>query len=227
MAGLAEWTSHIRDVGSKAFESITQNVKDYADSNEAAGNSAAVMGVKALMAIDLVTDVIPSSITGMGDLGMKASEAGVGIKESFTGLGIKDEKILKIAEATDRGFALERQIRAVALAQGSYSSMIDSTTGSFKDMNEESEDMISLATTVAQATGQTQSQVMGLAGEMASIPGALTEAFAVGVDQMSQLTAVSRIATAYGVDQAASAKLLSEMYTNVGLKGAGAFEAMS
>jgi len=227
MAGLVEWTSQIKGISDGAFDGIIKGVEEYAESSKAAGESAGVMGVKALMAIDLVTDVIPSSISGMGNLGMEAQKAGVGIKKSFEDLGIKDAKVLKIAEATDRGFALEKQIRAVAMAQGEYSSMIDRGSGGFKNMTEEAENMIAVATSVAQATGQTQAQVMDLAGSVASIPGVLTEAFDTGKEKISQLTAISRVSTAYGIEQAESAKLLSEMYTNVGLKGAGAFEAMS
>jgi len=200
-----------------------------------------VLGVKTALAFEPLIGVIPKSIDGLGQIGKAGVTAGAQIESSFTKLEPVFSKVfgkipggkqmLALKEQSTQGaaaaFSYQRSIVALSAAQGRLSNVVDESTGRFVDLNSSYDDMIGLTYKSAQATGQSVESMTGLATQLGTIPGAMSDPIELVGKSMNQLVAVSQLATGFMMDQSVVAKQLGDMYTNLGVSGEDAFLSLS
>lgn len=175
--------------------------------------------------LEPLTHAINQTVTGMGELGKSGFAASSSIKDSFETIspvlkGIPmGAFISNMSDGAARASALEKEILAMATAQGRASSIFDSTNRTLVDTNKLYIEFADLSSKVAIATNQTVSESSNLLKQLSSIPGSLNEA--------TMAVEVSKLAAAAGRDNADVAKQVADMYTRLGISGHDANAAMA
>jgi len=234
---------NLKDSLNLASETATGMWKDAIEkakefTNSAEGNSP--------IFLTHLTKLIPDAVSGMGKFGGSVKEAGFDAGKAFKDMGTSITSIidllpdagkkaanalLKVGGEVTEGQAayagMQKQIIAMAAAQGNLSGVMDGSHKHFGDLQQDYISLVNISATVGAATGQTLESVQNLMWSMKDVPKTMSEPLQATGQSMNQLVGISKIATAVGIDQTDVARKLSEMYTNVGASGDVAFTSLA
>lgn len=236
MKNLNDSLNQVSETAKGMWNDAIEKAKEF--TNSAEGNSP--------IFLTHFTKIIPEAISGMGKFGGSVKEAGFDagdafgkMKSSITGIidllpdaGKKAANALlkiggEVAEGQAAYAGMQKQIIAMAAAQGNLSGVMDGSHKHFGDLQQDYISLVNISATVGAATGQTLESVQNLMWTMKDVPKTMSEPLQATGQSMNQLVGISKMATAVGIDQTEVAKKLSEMYTNVGASGDVAFTSLA
>lgn len=234
---LGEVATGVGKAVQETWNKMTASSTAYIQEQVRAGQGAETLA-KSMLLLEPALGILPQGVDGMGQFGSAGYEAGQKITDSFSNMkgmlqgipGISEGMIStmeRMASATDRAYAYQKGIIDIAVSQGQLSGIIDESTGSLEAHGAAMDEMQNMTFETAQRTGQTVEAVTNLAMAMKAIPGAMSESLFIGGEYKNQLEVTSQIAAAFGQKQTEVAAQLDKMYTAVGLRGKGAYEAIS
>lgn len=189
------------------------------------------------LALEPLFGLIPKSISGMKSIGDASYEAGMKASTAFEpfsnifGDGAIGQRLKNLASATfeahDNIIKLQRQSINLATAQGNLNAVVDETTGGFKNLDKQYDNIVVSAYQSAISTGRTVDSMMELQSTLSDIPGALQDIITIENKEMNTAIAATRIGDAFGRSQKEVATTLSALYTNMGISGVKALDSIA